>query len=472
MTSKKLGHSLTENDRLLDICELQNAERERNIEKSNNRSNRKKIANKMFCHNEINKILDEKDSWPNDNNQLLTNSDRLWIMTHIQNRRRDRQSLQDYLRKNNEIFKIQYILNIKYEEIESWENHLRQEENALAKAEKHIGEDLALFDQFLDACNRNANEAAFRVEEEARKKDELINEIKRLQKTLVSYHNDHNHLTDILKQSRRYQQFLFKFAPKEWRADIVQQWESNEIENNQPSELMSIPNEQIDIEFYNDSRTITNENYSVYFTKPEQLLDIFTEMEEKSLPLVEKSQYTSELLDSIHSTIKNTISEQNHEVEQLKIKVNQLEESIKQEIEREISCQNILTYFLLFLSPSYSRTSYMYKFIYRQCKNEKNDPLIEQIKNTIEILYKNHIISDDMGISTIHMLQTIENKIKSLLNIIEHMDSSAVMEAEKFRENSIRTIERQEKIRQEKVINELRHKKTLLRTSAPPYPKV
>ncbi|CAF3556586.1 unnamed protein product [Rotaria socialis] len=415
MTSKKLGHSLTENDRLLDICELQNAERERNIEKSNNRSNRKKIANKMFCHNEINKILDEKDSWPNDNNQLLTNSDRLWIMTHIQSkfsywllheshlqhflldRRRDRQSLQDYLRKNNEIFKIQYILNIKYEEIESWENHLRQEENALAKAEKHIGEDLALFDQFLDACNRNANEAAFRVEEEARKKDELINEIKRLQKTLVSYHNDHNHLTDILKQSRRYQQFLFKFAPK-----------------------------------------------------PEQLLDIFTEMEEKSLPLVEKSQYTSELLDSIHSTIKNTISEQNHEVEQLKIKINQLEESIKQEIEREISCQNILT----------------------QCKNEKNDPLIEQIKNTIEILYKNHIISDDMGISTIHMLQTIENKIKSLLNIIEHMDSSAVMEAEKFRENSIRTIERQEKIRQEKVINELRHKKTLLRTSAPPYPKV
>ncbi|CAF4216132.1 unnamed protein product [Rotaria magnacalcarata] len=227
MVSKKLGHRLTEDDRLLDVCELQNAERERNIEKRNNSSNRKKINNNMFCHNETNKILDETDSWSNDNNQLLTNSDRLWIITHIQNRRRDRQSLQDYVRKNKEIFKIQYILNIKYEEIESWENHLHQEENALAKAEKHIGEDLTLFDQFLDACNRNANEAAFRVEEESRKKDELINEIKRLQKTLVSYHNDHNHLTDILKQSRRYQQFLFKFAPKEWRADIVQQWKSN-----------------------------------------------------------------------------------------------------------------------------------------------------------------------------------------------------------------------------------------------------
>ncbi|CAF3594154.1 unnamed protein product, partial [Rotaria sp. Silwood2] len=105
-------------------------------------------------------------------------------------------------------------LNIKHDEIEHWENHLRQEEIALAKAEKHIVEDLALFDQFLDACNRSANDAAFRVDEESRKKDELVNEIKRLQKTLISYHNDQNHLTDILKQSRRYQQFLFKFAPK------------------------------------------------------------------------------------------------------------------------------------------------------------------------------------------------------------------------------------------------------------------
>jgi hypothetical protein len=29
------------------------------------------------------------------------------------------------------------------------------------------------------------------------------------------------------------------------------------------------------------------------------------------------------------------------------------------------------------------------------------------------------------------MLQTIENKIKSLFNTIEHMDSSAIIEAEK-----------------------------------------
>ena len=70
-------------------------------------------------------------------------------------------------------------------------------------------------------------------------------------------------------------------------------------------------------------------------------------------------------------------------------------------------------------------------FFSRQYKNDKNDPFIEQLKQTIEILYKKYVISDDIGIATIHMLQSIENKIKSLFDIIEHMDSSSVMEAEK-----------------------------------------
>ncbi len=80
----------------------------------------------------------------------------------------------------------------------------------------------------------------------------------------------------------------------------------------------------------------------MYATKPEQLLDIFTEMEEKSLPLVQQSQSTSEILEQIHSTINSTIIEQNQQVEQLQLKIDQLEELIKHEINREISCQNIL----------------------------------------------------------------------------------------------------------------------------------
>lgn len=102
----------------------------------------------------------------------------------------------------------------------------------LVESEKNLVKDIALFDQFLEKTNQNTNDAIrrqfllnilvnpcfriyeFSANEESQKKDELINEIKQLQKNLVTYQNNHKHLIDRLKQQRRYQQFLFKFAPE------------------------------------------------------------------------------------------------------------------------------------------------------------------------------------------------------------------------------------------------------------------
>lgn len=61
---------------------------------------------------------------------------------------------------NRSTIDLQYTLHVKQEEIERLENQLKNEERALTKAEKHLNEDSALFDQFLDHCNRMANEAA------------------------------------------------------------------------------------------------------------------------------------------------------------------------------------------------------------------------------------------------------------------------------------------------------------------------
>ena len=97
----------------------------------------------------------------------------------LTDRRRRRLSLQDYLRKNRQIFTlqviisssislniplqpIQYSLNIKENEIEYLEHHLHEQERALHQAEKHLIEDVGLFDQFLEACNRQANDTALR----------------------------------------------------------------------------------------------------------------------------------------------------------------------------------------------------------------------------------------------------------------------------------------------------------------------
>lgn len=151
----------------------------------------------MYC-NELVKASpsDEKfsPSKSNDYHPLLTDADRSWIINHTQStivttrnptlslladRRRRRLSLQDYLRKNRQIFTLQviipssislsiplhpfqYSLNIKENEIEYLEHHLHEQERVLLQAEKHLIEDVGLFDQFLEACNRQANDVALR----------------------------------------------------------------------------------------------------------------------------------------------------------------------------------------------------------------------------------------------------------------------------------------------------------------------
>ena len=44
----------------------------------------------------------------------------------------------------------------------------------------------------------------------------------------------------------------------------------------------------------------------LYFTDPQQLLDIFAELEEQNLSLIQNSQETEESLEEIRQTIMNT----------------------------------------------------------------------------------------------------------------------------------------------------------------------
>lgn len=44
----------------------------------------------------------------------------------------------------------------------------------------------------------------------------------------------------------------------------------------------------------------------LYFTEPQQLLDVFTKLEEQNLSLVQNTRETEEALDDLNLTLKNT----------------------------------------------------------------------------------------------------------------------------------------------------------------------
>ncbi len=90
------------------------------IQKRDNRLKGKSNDKQDLCSTEL------------DISDIEANADRSWIITHTQSeildikfvkflfridRRRGRKSLQDYLRKNHEIFKLQVNLSLKYQSI-------------------------------------------------------------------------------------------------------------------------------------------------------------------------------------------------------------------------------------------------------------------------------------------------------------------------------------------------------------------
>jgi hypothetical protein len=97
--------------------------------------------------------------------------------------------------------------------------------------------------------------------------------------------------------------------------------QGSELEMNKSSSEMIM----IDIE--ND--------FELYFTDPQQLLAIFTELEEQNLSLIQNSQDHEEQLEEISREFLITMEKKNSETESLQRQVNHLEQAIALEEQKE-----------------------------------------------------------------------------------------------------------------------------------------
>jgi hypothetical protein len=87
------------------------------------------------------------------------------------------------------------------------------------------------------------------------------------------------------------------------------------------------PSEMTMIDLEND--------FELYFTDPQQLLAIFTELEEQNLSLIQNSQDHEEQLEEISRELQITMEKKNSETESLQRQVNYLEQAIEVEEQKE-----------------------------------------------------------------------------------------------------------------------------------------
>ncbi len=162
----------------------------------------------------------------------------------------------------------------------------------------------------------------------------------------------------------------------------------------------------------------------MYFQEPQQLLDIFTALEESNLFLIQNSQETEEALEELKAKFAETRGRMQAESHALKTQIDVLTGSIKSEEDKGRALLD------------------------RAGKNtgvQEQESTLQELNKKVAEVYRAIFSDADSSLGTLQMLTNIEARLEELLSIIDAMPREEVEAAEKQKEK-----ERRQRVREAK----------------------
>ncbi|XP_012943356.1 cilia- and flagella-associated protein 100 isoform X2 [Aplysia californica] len=409
----------------------------------------------------------------------------------------EKESLAEYIAKKREMFLVQYSLGVKRDEMRKLEEIAQAEEKKLELAEQYLEEDAAMFDEFLKENDKNSVEAIKIAEAEAKQKMEKINEIKRINAQMMGIKSEISKYEDTLKEYQLYRGFLESLIPQEVQEERQKALEKRREEKSQTKETAaptsksgsrSDASEKGSINSgrrptkktggkgekgttspsksktkQEDSETgepkpelldmeDSDEELDLFFTDPQQLLDIFAELEEQNLSLIQNSQETEEALEEMKHTIKQTKVKMEKETKTLKEQIDKLQSQIQSE---EAKAADLKIKAKMFNYGEFKA-------------DDDQEQHLSELNKKVEDVYRNCIGDNEANISTLQMLTNIENRLEELFEMIETMPQDKVEAAEKAKDKERRLKMREEKMEQLRIHQEERVRRALERAKAEP----
>ncbi|XP_072025922.1 cilia- and flagella-associated protein 100-like [Amphiura filiformis] len=407
-----------------------------------------------------------------DEKAVAVQDDPSFTLAVTRDRHVEKESLTDYIAKKREMFLVQYSLGVKRDEMRKLEEIAQAEERKLELAEQYLEEDAAMFDEFLKENDKNSVEAIKVAEAETKAKLEKVAEIKKINAQIMLIKSEISKNEDLLKEYQLYKKFLDSLTPVEWKDERRKESGGKEAGDDSQSVASSSrkkgagtpggesPTKRAGSVAGKDTDSVDDSDYEsdrepeLYFTDPQQLLDIFAELEEQNLSLIQNSQETEESLEEIRQTIMNTEEKMDKETEILKGQIQMLTSSIDREEEK---------------AKDLEHKSKMFSF--GEFKAEDQEAMLDQLNKKVEEVYNNCIGDNEANISTLQMLTNIENKLEELFESIETMPPEKVEAAEKAKEKERRLRLREEKLEAQRIHQEERVKRALERAQADPKKK-
>lgn len=396
-------------------------------------------------------------------------------------RRKEKENMSDFIAKKREMFLVQMSLDTKRAEIKKLEERAQQREEALRKSEQMLEEDALRFDQFLKDNDQKAVQAIKKAELETKAKAEKVQEIKKLNAQITTIKSEMSKFEEQLEDCRKYKNFLDKLTPVEWfeeqeeakrqRKEAKRQAKKKvkkeerlpqvaeeaaasmkglieednkkkgrrtrrEREADEAAEkerieaaitaAVAAAEKAIDLEEEEDVEEEEEEQQQrdepMHFNEPQQLLDIFTALEESNLFLIQNSQETEEALEELKAKLSETQTRMEGESAGLKAQIDALKASIHLEEDKRKG-----------LTERAGKTTGV----------QKQEQTLDELNKKVAEVYRAIFSEADNSLGTLQMLTNIESRLEELLSIIDIMPRDEVEVAERLKEK-----ERRQRVRE------------------------
>lgn len=402
---------------------------------------------------------------------------------------REKEDMSSFIAKKREMFLVQMSLDTKREEIRKLEEKAQLKEEALRKSELMLEEDAIRFDTFLKENDKKAHEAIKRAEAETKRKQEKMQHIKKLNGQIQMVQSEMSKLKELLDLCEEYKEFLDSLSPDEYfeeqgkikadrqEARRVARWENKMVNwevtkeglekeaaaKAEAEEARLAAEGKIVRKRDKDKRRFkaaippaptleeedlesSGEEMPMFFEEPQQLLDIFTALEESNLFLIQNSQETEQALEELKQDYVETKKRMDSKTATLKENIAELKAQIAVEEDKASSLQ-------LRAASSTGK--------------ETQDQLLKDLHAKVRKVYTDCQMDVSANPTTLSMLTDLEGKLESLLSQMTQMDPAYVDQAEKAKEKERRERVRQQRLKIQQEEYEERLRRSMARAAAP-----
>jgi hypothetical protein len=415
------------------------------------------------------------------------------------NQSKAEESMSEMLQSKRELFLLQLSINLVNDEVLKLENFLSEKKESIADNEQLLAYNTENFKRTAEESDRKTQKVIKDVHNINQRRLEKLKEVRRFNMQILETRGSIRQCKGILEESLQFSKFLNSMTPFEWVTDqkrdkkerqekrryerIIRRQEGWRIENAKKVSSLKVKFEQDlkkitkhrrdrgkqekarenylavldrlnkeDPPAYEDEPiTSSDDEMPMYFTKPEQLMDIIALLEKENIVLIQRIQASEQTAEALKMAYLETISAIDSELKGLHLKIQMQKENTAKAESIKLGT---------LISPI------------KSCDSE-TDKAFEILRRNMKHVCVECGLNDNSSISSIQsMLMEIESRQEHILASLAAMPAEYVKKSEKEREKKRKEWKRLQNQKQQRKAQEEKNKKYLERSLQPPRKKI